>query len=358
MVTLAGEAKRDIFFSFFMFTVDLRPGDADYAKVLIGHMQELMKLGYTGFDLPIAPMPTADHEAEVESYVQLKGSLDDAGLGEVAFTTNVAATRTFDPSSPYEQQRDVALAYLKSRVDITAALDGTIMAGPIVFPYNMFPVLDFGDPIWSDVLQAWAAPRYEFAQPVLEELGRYAEDKDVKVAIEPVDHWETPVPNMVGEVLAFLDGVLSRQVGVCVDSAHVVLGGDGPVASGEDIRRAAAEDRLHYVHISAPDRGAIHDSWIPWKRFVNPILEQYEGPLLVEIFNAIPAFLDSLRLTRRKFWIPGEDRPVAGVPDAYTVAGQAIAAVRHELVSHRESLELIHRRTGDAAHGHERAADD
>ena len=46
-----------------------------------------------------------------------------------------------------------------------------------------------------------------------------------------------------------------------------------------------------------------------------------------EAFNAIPAFLEFLHLTRRKFWIPSEDKPVAGWPDAYTVAGEAIEAL-------------------------------
>jgi len=38
-----------------------------------------------------------------------------------------------------------------------------------------------------------------------------------------------------------------------------------------------------------------------------------------------------LHLTRRKFWIPGEDQPVAGVPDAYEVAAASIDTLRAEL---------------------------
>jgi D-psicose/D-tagatose/L-ribulose 3-epimerase len=89
--------------------------------------------------------------------------------------------------------------------------------------------------------------------------------------------------------------------------------------------------RLNYVHISAPDRGAVEDSWIPWQPFLTPILEGYNGPLLVEVFNAIPVFLNSLRLTRRKFQIPGEDRIDGSRPDAYAVAREAIHTVRQEI---------------------------
>jgi D-psicose/D-tagatose/L-ribulose 3-epimerase len=321
----------DIYFSFFMFTTDLRPGDPEYAKIIVRHIRELRSLGYAGFDMPVHPGDPRDLSAQVESYRELRHDLDQAGLDDVGFTTNVATTRTFDPTSMYGDQRDLGLAYLKSRVDITAALGGTIMAGPIVFPYNVYPTSDENAPIWSDALQDWAQPRYRNAQAVLDELGEHAERRNVRLAIEPVDHWETATPNMVGQVLDFLDGVPSGQVGVCIDSAHVVLGGDGPDAFTAQVERADAARRVHSVHVSAPDRGAVRDSWIPWAAFLDPILPVYHGPLLVEVFNAIPPFLDSLRLTRRKFWIPGEDTPVDGVPDAYTVAAEALAAVRGEL---------------------------
>jgi sugar phosphate isomerase/epimerase len=323
--------ERELYFSFFMFTADLRPGDGDYADVIARHIEALSELGYAGFDLPIAATATRDHAAEVERYAALKDAIDAAGLGGVGISTNVGATRTFDPASPYAEQREGALAFLKSRVDITALLGGELMAGPIIFPYGGYPTGDFGEPAWSDALQDWTAKGYADAQPVLQELGVYAESKDVRLAIEPVDHWETAAPNGVGEVLEFLEGVPSRQVGVCIDSAHVLLGDEGPAAFAAQV--AAAPDRVHSVHVSAPDRGAMRDSWIPWDAFLAPLLPVYDGPLLIEIFNAIPPFEDSLRLTRRKFWIPGEDAPVDGVPDAYTVAGEALAATRDALSS-------------------------
>jgi len=327
---MAGSTDREIYFSFFMFTADLQPNDRAYTKLIVKHIEALREMGYTGFDLPIAPTATFDHQSEVKSYIKLKEALDQAGMGDVKFTTNVGATRTFDPSSMYAEQRAIGLAYLKSRVDITKALGGEIMAGPIIFPYGVFPTTDANQPIWSDALQEWVVPRYRHAQPVLEELGEYAANAGVKLAIEPVDHWETPAPNMVREVIRFLDHVASLQVGVCIDSAHVVLGSDGPELFTEDVRQVSAARRLHYVHISAPDRGAVHDSWIPWQPFLKPILEGYDGPLLVEVFNAIPVFLNSLRLTRRKFLIPGEDTLIPSRPDAYEIAREAIAAVRRE----------------------------
>ena len=138
---------------------------------------------------------------------------------------------------------------------------------------------------------------------------------------------------MVADVLAFLDGVGTRQLGVCVDSAHVLLGSDGPAEFRSGVASALDQGRLHYVHISAPDRGSIHDSWIPWRAFLDSILPRFEGPFLLEVFNAIPVFQTSLRLTRRKFWIPGEDPPESR-PSAYDVAREALVITRRHLAGH------------------------
>lgn len=321
--------KNDIYLSFFMFTADLQPDNPDYAKTIVKHIRRLTEFGYTGFDMPI--VPTTEPEKDVAKYARLRETIDKAGLDSVKFTTNVFAPRTFDPSSPYAEQRALGLRYLKSRVDTTAALGGNIMAGPIVIPYNIFPQTDLWESLWSDALQDWAAPRYENARAVFEELGDYAATKNVKLAIEPVDHWETPAPNMVGEVVAFLETVKSPQIGVCIDSAHVVLGSQGPQSFAEDATRAAAMKRVHYVQVSAPDRGAVRDSWIPWRPFLETVMPGYDGPLLVEVFNAVPPFVSALRLSRRKFWIPDEDHPVRGWPDAYTVAGEAFIELRQQL---------------------------
>lgn len=313
-----------------MFTNDLKPKDLEYRKTVVKHIEKLVKFGYSGFEFPLAPTFSRDYAQDVQDYTELRSYLSINGLGNVKITTNVGATRTFDPSSPYPQQREEALEYLKSRVDITAALGGEIMMGPIIVPYGVFPVTDSNTPIWSDELQEHLALRYQNAQPVLNELGNYAEGKNVKLAIEPITHWETPGPNKLSQLIEFLQGVDSKQVGVVIDSAHEILDGDGPEIFKEQVNWLAEQGRLHYIQVSSPDRGAVHTSWLPWQSFLKPILPVYKGPIAIEIFNAIPAFLNGLRLTRRKFWIPVED-PENEYPSAYDIAEKAIEATCLEL---------------------------
>lgn len=325
--------KRDVFFSFFMFTADLRPQDSRYTQTLIGHLKALTDMGYDGFDVHIAAQPaTVDHKLEVEHYAGLKKAFDEAGLAEAKFTTNVGTTRTFDPTSPYEEQRRQALSYLKSRVDITRVLGSdSIMSGPFLYPYGVFPVTDTNEPIWSDALQDWMKPRYDAARDVFEELVAYAETQGVKLAIEPVKSWETPPPNMVSEALDFLEGLDHPQGGVTIDTAQVVMESQGPSIFKDNVARAARQDRLHYVHISAPDRGAVRDSWIPWDFILNEVEPVYRGPYLIEVFNAVPPFDSSMRMSRRRFWRPGEDDPVPDVDSAYDVARSALAELGEQL---------------------------
>ncbi|MEU3340552.1 sugar phosphate isomerase/epimerase family protein [Streptomyces sp. NPDC002144] len=321
---------RDVFFSFFMFTADLRPQDTRYTRTLVNHLKALTDMGYDGFDVHIAAQPTTvDHKLEVDSYLGLKKAFERAGLGEAKFTTNVGTTRTFDPTSPYEEQRRQALSYLKSRVEITRVLGGdSIMSGPFIYPYGVFPVTDSDEPIWSDALQDWMKPRYDAARSVFEELLEYAAAREVKLAVEPVKSWETPPPNMVSEVLDFLEGLEHPQGGVTIDTAQVVMESQGPSVLKENVARAVRQDRLYYVHISAPDRGAVKDSWIPWNIISDEIQPVYRGPYLIEVFNAIPPFDSSMRMARRRFWRPGEDEAVPGRDSAYDVARAALDELR------------------------------
>ncbi|ANL57151.1 UNVERIFIED_ORG: sugar phosphate isomerase/epimerase [Rhizobium esperanzae] len=329
--------RRDIYFSFFMFTADLRPNDAGYTEVLVRHLKALTEIGYTGFDVHIAPGPAhADHHAEVESYFSLRRAFDRAGFRDVKFTTNVGTTRSFDPTSPYEEQRRQALSYLKSRVDITSVLGGenTIMSGPFLYPYGVFPLTDDGEGIWSDALQDWMKPRYAAAASIFRELAQYSAEKRVKLAIEPVKNWETPGPTMVSEALDFLESADVPVCGLTIDTAQVVMESQGPAIFRNNVARAARQSRLNYVHISAPDRGAVRDSWIPWEIMLDEIEPVYSGPYLVEVFNAIPPFESSMRMTRRRFWRPGEDAPEMGVDSAYDVARAALRTLEEKIASH------------------------
>jgi len=327
-----------------MFTADARPEDPRYSRVLAEHMRQIVARGYDGFDLHLATRPANDTHhfaSEVDSYRRLKTMLNDSGLEQVQFATNVGATSYYDPTSPYAEQRTIALEYLKSRVDITRILGGTqcnpIMSGPFLYPYGAFPVSDHGDPLWSDALQHWMKQRYQNALPVFDALAEYAANLGVRLAIEPVKNWEMPPPNMISEVLAFLDDINRGPCGLTIDTAQAIMESQGPSGFRDNVARAAATGHIAYVHISSPDRGTIRDSWIPWDIMLKEIEPVYDGPYLIEIFNAIPPFDASMRLTRKRYWRPGEDVEGPAHLNAYNIAQQSLEEFRQQLAQVRSS---------------------
>ena len=247
------QSPREIYFSFFMFTADLEPGNQDYARVLVRHMRKLAEIGYNGFDLHIADQPASgfDYEKDVEAYRGLKQAFDKEGLTNIKFATNVGTTKDYDPTSPSPKARELALTYLKSRVDITRVLggEGAIMSGPFLYPYGPFPdkplqILypngGFPDkPLWGDALQDWMQRRLRNADSIFEELADYADEKKVKLALEPVKNWETPPPNMVSEVLDFVERLRSAPCGITIDTAQVLMESQGPHFFKDNVDRAA-----------------------------------------------------------------------------------------------------------------------
>lgn len=327
--------ERPIYFSFFMFDSNTRLYDARLRASYLEHMQVLSSYGYAGFELHAGRSPEFDvayptYADEIAAYASLRKELDDSGLRHVQLATNVGVTPALDPSSNDADIRRAAAEFLRSRIDVTAALRGEIMMGPVVIPYAGFVhSAPNGDAVWSDALQDELARRYRNAAPVLDEVGRYAKERGVKVAIEPITHWETPGPNKLAQLLDFLELVPCTQIGAIIDSAHETLDGDGPDIFSAQVAKLASAGRLHYTQASPPDRGSLESSWLPWGPIFKPILAHYDGPVAIEIFNAIPDFAAGLRLSRRKYWIPGIDTPRAG-PSAYDVARASLQKLRTE----------------------------
>ena len=326
---MSQQSPREIYFSFFMFTADLLPADKpDYTQVLVRHMHRLAEMGYNGFDLHIADRPASifDYQKEVEDYRRLKQAFDKEHLTNMKFATNVGTTREYDPTSPDPKTRELALRYLQSRVDITKALggEGAIMSGPFLYPYGAF--YPYGaapeKQLWSDALQDWIQPLLRNADSIFKQLADYADREKVKLALEPVKNWEMPPPNMVSEALDFVERLQSESCGITIDTAQVLMESQGRQIFKNNVDRAVDRGLLKYVHISPPDRGDLRDSWIPWDLMLGKLEDRFQGPYLIEIFNAIPPFDSSMRMSRRRFWRPGED-PAPKRPeqlDAYDIA--------------------------------------
>ena len=331
-------AERPIYCSFFLFDTTTRLWEPGIEATVVERARALNEIGYAGIELHIGRGPETEVafpevKQEVAAYANLRAALDAHGLEHLAVATNVGVSPQGDPSSDDAAVRAAGEAFLRSRVDVAAALRAEILMGPVVIPYGAFVVSGpNGDGVWSDALQDHLARRYANAAPVLQAVGIYAETLGVKIAIEPITHWETPGPNTLEQVLTFLDSVETDRVGVVIDSAHETLDGAGPEVFAEQVQRLTADRRLHYAQASPPDRGRLDRSWLPWGPIFGSILPAYDGPVAIEIFNAVPGFDAGLRLSRRRYRVPGVDAP-SDHPDAYAIAKASLDALRREFAA-------------------------
>lgn len=144
-----------------------------------------------------------------------------------------------------------------------------------------------GGPAYSSVGRTWrlaagarpAAYREWRANvaPVVE----HATAAGVRIAVEPLNRYETSFLNTVDQALEAMDGLDPRGVGLLVDLYHQnIEEHDLPAA----IRRAG--DRIAHVQVGANDRGAPGTDHHDWAG-IKDALEQvdYRGPICIESFT-------------------------------------------------------------------------
>jgi sugar phosphate isomerase/epimerase len=129
----------------------------------------------------------------------------------------------------------------------------------------------------------------------LGELGPYAEDRGVRLAIEPLHPMfasDRCVVSTLAQALDLAERFPSQQVGVTVDTYHIWWDDTAPA----QIARAGASGRIHTFQLAdwttpLPEgvltgRGQIGDGAIDmreWKGYVEAA--GYTGPIEVELFN-------------------------------------------------------------------------
>ncbi len=186
--------------------------------------------------------------------------------------------------------------YLRHAVDVAATVGSPVAAGPA----------------YSSVGRAWRiedrsalyAELRENLAPVVE----YAAANDVRIAVEPLNRYETSVINTVEQALEVLDGLPGEGCGLALDTYHMNIEESAPANA---IRSAGAH--LAHVQVCGNDRGTPGADHQDWPALLGALADAgYRGPLCIESFtpdNATIAIAASI-------W-----RPLARSPDALATEG-------------------------------------
>lgn len=117
-----------------------------------------------------------------------------------------------------------------------------------------------------------------------ETLGRaaaYAAERDVRIALEPLNRYETALIHTAAEALAFIDLVGSPALGLLLDTFHMNIEEPDPNSA---IRTAAEKGRLWHIHIADSNRLAPGRGHFPFPVLVEALRSvQFCGYLSAEL---------------------------------------------------------------------------
>lgn len=190
--------------------------------------------------------------------------------------------------------------YLRRVVDVAAEVGSPAIAGPA----------------YASVGRTWRMTDRERHDRVAElrdnlaPVVEHARAAGVRVAVEPLNRYETSLLNTIGQTLAALDGLPVDGCGVAVDVYHQNI---EEKHVGDAIR--SARGRIAHVQVCGNDRGTPGDDHLDWPDIVAALAEaHYTGPLCIESFTGENASI----ATAASIW-----RPLAPTQDALAVDGLA-----------------------------------
>ena len=213
----------------------------------------------------------------LEICVEDPDSLDPASIRARADKAGVALTicGAFGPSRDLSSEdaavRQNGLAYLKRCVDFAALLRSPFVSGPMYAAVGNTRMLD----------PAERAAQWARAVASLKTAAAYAAERSVKLAIEPLNRFETDLVNTVDQGLRLIADVGAENVGLLLDTFHMnIEEKDIPSA----IRRA--DGHIVEFHACSSDRGTPGEDHLPWNAIADALRDaRYEGPVVIEAFT-------------------------------------------------------------------------
>ena len=191
-------------------------------------------------------------------------------------------------------------SYLRSCIDVAATIGSPVVTGPL----------------YSSVGRTWRLEPDERRKCIVELQGNlkplveYGAAHGVRLAIEPLNRYETSLANTAEQVLEIIEPLDSEGVGVTLDTYHMNI---EEKSSAEAIRQAGS--RLVYFQVCANDRGAPGNDQIDWIGIGGALKEvAYKGMATIESFTSSNVTI----ATAASIW-----RPLGSSQDAIAEEGLA-----------------------------------
>jgi len=168
--------------------------------------------------------------------------------------------------------RENARSYLHWLVDSAEQIGSEVIGGPMYSSVGKAHLED----------DAARKKEWELSVSEIRKVADYAADKGVKLAIEPLNRFETDMINIVSQGINFINDVGRENVGFHLDTFHMHL---EEKSSSDAIRLAG--DKIFHFHACENDRGVPGTGQVYWQEVAQALKStNYQGPIVIESFTS------------------------------------------------------------------------
>lgn len=240
-------------------------------------IERLKAVGYDGVEIPMFE-GTPDH------YEKLGHRLRDIELGATGIGVMPGGGKS--AVSPDLTERAGALAHLQWLTDCTAALGGTLAAGP------------FHQPLGEFTGRGATADEKSRVRDIHKQAAQYAAKQGVALSVEPLNRFECYFLNSAGQAAELVKAVDEPNYGYLYDTFHFNIEED----SITDVIPATIR-QINHVHISENNRGVPGAGHIDFQSVFNALKQSgYDGWMTIEAFgSALPDLAAATKIWRPLF---------------------------------------------------------
>ena len=222
---------------------------------------KVKKIGFDIIELS-CEQPSLIDVSKVNTIIKEKG-LDVVVCGAFGLSRNLCSE---DP-----QLVQNAKEYIYWLIDAAAVLGAKVVAGPM---YS-----SVGKAHYDDLVER--EKEWDRAVDNMRQMADYAASKDVRLALETLNRFETDMINTVSQGLEFIKDIGRENVGLHLDTFHMHL---EEKSSADAIRLAG--DKIFHFHACENDRGIPGSGQVHWDEVFKALKEiEYPGPIVIESFS-------------------------------------------------------------------------
>ncbi|OON85971.1 sugar phosphate isomerase [Oribacterium sp. C9] len=222
-------------------------------------------------------------------------------------TTTVCGAfgETRDVSSDNPEYRQGGIDYIKGMIDVAEKIGCRTVVGPM---YSACGKARQQTP--EEKAQQW-----DWAVENLKIVAAYAKKKEIRLAIEPLNRFETDFINTVDQGLELIDRIGFDNVGLLLDTFHMNIEEENIPAA---IRKAG--DKVFHLHTCANNRGIPGRDNFDWAAIASAVKDiGYDDYCVIESFTPECKEIAKSASVWRAFCESPEAIPEQGIPFLSTV---------------------------------------